>query len=185
VDEQLLALARRALQRLTQAEREARLARIEFVRAVLHGSPPRDVATALGLSDQQLDEILQRSGGAGRLGRRHAPDAEVLICTFCGRSQREVRRLIAGPGVYTCDQCVALAEGVTRTGTAARTQLGTVQAVPRQDRQSRCSFCHKNRDQVTALAAIAPNNKRAGSEPTAICTECLSLCRETLTEELA
>jgi ClpX C4-type zinc finger len=31
-----------------------------------------------------------------------------LKCSFCGKSQRQVRKLIAGPGVYICDECVDL-----------------------------------------------------------------------------
>ncbi|MDR2778095.1 MAG: ATP-dependent Clp protease ATP-binding subunit ClpX, partial [Rickettsiales bacterium] len=33
---------------------------------------------------------------------------KALICSFCGKSQREVRRLITGPGVCICDSCVSL-----------------------------------------------------------------------------
>ena len=33
---------------------------------------------------------------------------KVLHCSFCGKSQHEVRKLIAGPAVYVCDECVAL-----------------------------------------------------------------------------
>ena len=29
-------------------------------------------------------------------------------CSFCGKRQEQVRRLVAGPGVYICDQCIAL-----------------------------------------------------------------------------
>jgi len=32
----------------------------------------------------------------------------MLRCSFCGKSQKEVRKLIAGPGVYVCDECVTL-----------------------------------------------------------------------------
>lgn len=31
-----------------------------------------------------------------------------LFCSFCGKSQKAVRKLIAGPGVYICDNCVCL-----------------------------------------------------------------------------
>ena len=31
-----------------------------------------------------------------------------LICSFCGKSQEQVRKLIAGPGVYICDECIDL-----------------------------------------------------------------------------
>ncbi len=34
--------------------------------------------------------------------------ATTLFCSFCGKSQEEVKRLIAGPAVYICDECVAL-----------------------------------------------------------------------------
>ena len=31
-----------------------------------------------------------------------------LKCSFCGKSQEQVRKLIAGPGVYICDECIDL-----------------------------------------------------------------------------
>lgn len=34
--------------------------------------------------------------------------ADVLKCSFCGKSQKQVRKLIAGPGVYICDECIDL-----------------------------------------------------------------------------
>jgi ATP-dependent Clp protease ATP-binding subunit ClpX len=34
-------------------------------------------------------------------------DADVT-CSFCGKSRRQVKALIAGPGVFICDKCVAL-----------------------------------------------------------------------------
>ena len=122
----------------------------------------------------------EQAAGSGREG---TPDTD-LACTFCGRSQHEVRKLIAGPGVYICDACVELAEGVASSGTAATTQLGAVHAVPEQDRRARCRFCGKNRDQITGLAAMAAETGSEGSGPASICTECLSLCNEILTEEL-
>lgn len=35
-----------------------------------------------------------------------------MYCSFCTKSQDEVAKLIAGPGVYICDGCVALCEGI-------------------------------------------------------------------------
>jgi len=32
----------------------------------------------------------------------------ILYCSFCGKSQHEVRKLIAGPTVFICDECVEL-----------------------------------------------------------------------------
>lgn len=39
---------------------------------------------------------------------------KLLYCTFCGKSQHEVRKLIAGPSVYICDECVDLCNEVIR-----------------------------------------------------------------------
>ena len=37
------------------------------------------------------------------------PEApEIFSCSFCGKSQKDVKKLIAGPGSYICDECVAL-----------------------------------------------------------------------------
>ena len=46
---------------------------------------------------------------------------ELLKCSFCGKSQKQVKKLIAGPGVYICDECIDLCneiieEDVTDTG---------------------------------------------------------------------
>ena len=35
-------------------------------------------------------------------------DIAKLCCSFCGKSQHEVRKLIAGPTVYICDECFGL-----------------------------------------------------------------------------
>ena len=37
-----------------------------------------------------------------------------LYCSFCGKSQHEVRKLIAGPSVYVCDECVELCNDIIR-----------------------------------------------------------------------
>ncbi|HET7005089.1 MAG TPA: ClpX C4-type zinc finger protein, partial [Candidatus Binatia bacterium] len=35
-----------------------------------------------------------------------------LVCSFCGKSQDEVRKLIAGPTVYICDECIDLCNDI-------------------------------------------------------------------------
>lgn len=37
---------------------------------------------------------------------------ELLTCSFCGKSQRQVKKLIAGPGVYICDECIDLCNDI-------------------------------------------------------------------------
>ncbi len=59
---------------------------------------------------------LRSEEGAGRAKRdrgsnplaRPTESNEQLLCSFCGKSQRQVKKLIAGPGVYICDECIDL-----------------------------------------------------------------------------
>ena len=47
-------------------------------------------------------------------GKRGSDDDKLLYCSFCGKSQHEVRKLIAGPSVYVCDECVELCNDIIR-----------------------------------------------------------------------
>ncbi|MDY6989424.1 MAG: ATP-dependent Clp protease ATP-binding subunit ClpX [Thermodesulfobacteriota bacterium] len=42
------------------------------------------------------------------MAKRRGVDADGLRCSFCGKSQEEVKKLIAGPAVYICDECIEL-----------------------------------------------------------------------------
>lgn len=44
-------------------------------------------------------------------------DDKVLYCSFCGKSQHEVKKLIAGPSVFVCDECVELCNDIIREET--------------------------------------------------------------------
>ena len=37
---------------------------------------------------------------------------QITLCSFCGKSHSEVRKLIAGPGVYICDNCILVCKNV-------------------------------------------------------------------------
>ena len=55
-------------------------------------------------------------------------DGKLLYCSFCGKSQHEVRKLIAGPSVFICDECVELCNDIIReeledTGEAGHDKL--------------------------------------------------------------
>jgi ATP-dependent Clp protease ATP-binding subunit ClpX len=55
-------------------------------------------------------------------------DGKLLYCSFCGKSQHEVRKLIAGPSVFICDECVELCNDIIReeledTGDTAQDKL--------------------------------------------------------------
>ena len=45
-----------------------------------------------------------------------------LTCTFCKKSEHDVRKLVAGPGVYICDACVEIAHRIVTGSDAAAPQ---------------------------------------------------------------
>lgn len=87
-------------------------------------------------------------------------DGDLLHCSFCGRAQRQVAKLVAGPGVYICSGCVALARSWPAVPSPGRT----------------CSFCGQwdpDKGRVTVHGAAA------------ICARCLDLCDEIIAEDQA
>ncbi|MDD6792975.1 MAG: ClpX C4-type zinc finger protein, partial [Thermobifida fusca] len=48
---------------------------------------------------------------------------DLLKCSFCGKSQKQVKRLIAGPGVYICDECIDLCNEIIEEEFADATEL--------------------------------------------------------------
>ncbi len=48
------------------------------------------------------------SGGKGKRGGNMFSDKGQLKCSFCGKLQDQVKKLVAGPGVYICDECIEL-----------------------------------------------------------------------------
>jgi len=55
------------------------------------------------------DAILMSGSNHGK-----SDDGKLLYCSFCGKSQHEVRKLIAGPSVFICDECVELCNDIIR-----------------------------------------------------------------------
>ena len=49
---------------------------------------------------------------------------ELLKCSFCGKSQKQVKKLIAGPGVYICDECIDLCNEIIDEELASPVELG-------------------------------------------------------------
>jgi ATP-dependent protease Clp ATPase subunit len=100
---------------------------------------------------------------------------DVLSCSFCGRSQKQVTKLIAGPGVYICDGCMRRAQAViAEPGRTASAAIATIEQVSAETRAEQCSFCGKRRHQVAAMAAAGDAR---------ICDQCLELCDEIVTSE--
>ncbi len=205
MDETLLADARQAQERLIDAERDADVARADFHRAVrrlhLHGASLRELAGTFGLSHQRVHQIVESAGGSRRWlrGHRESRPAPQVACTFCGQGRAQARKLIAGPHVYICDDCVVLARDAINSGPVPGSLFGPVTTVRGQGQPAceprptmACSFCGKQFHQVDGLAASSAP-PAAGSVPAAsgailterpaICTECLDLCDEIIAED--
>lgn len=61
--------------------------------------------------------------------------AEMVKCSFCGKSQKQVKKLIAGPGVYICDECIDLCNVIIDEEFATPATVGTEQLpTPREIR---------------------------------------------------
>ncbi len=56
---------------------------------------------------------------------------KVFHCSFCGKSQHEVRKLIAGPSVYVCDECVSLCNDIINEETRGDKSSSHTEALPR------------------------------------------------------
>ena len=50
-------------------------------------------------------------------------DSDLLKCSFCGKSQKQVKKLIAGPGVYICDECIDLCNEIIEEELAETSEL--------------------------------------------------------------
>jgi hypothetical protein len=182
VDHNLLAEASAASSRVTELEDQLEGARADYRRSVrrlhLAGASMREVAEALGISHQRIHQIIEDGGVRRWRRRRRQEPPDQRLCSFCGREQRQVRKLVAGPGVYICDPCIMAAVGVRTSGRP--TKDPTLQPVPGRS-ELVCSFCGKARIQVQALVSALAHE---GHDPSTICDECLGLCGEILSGEL-
>ena len=155
---------------LADADRRALLSRAEYHTAIrrlhLAGGSVREVAQALSLSHQRVQQIVQGAGGTWwrRVWRTRTvrPDA---ICTWCGRPPSEVAKLIAGPRVYICDACIAAAERAA----SGRQTTGSFSLTPRVSIRRRCAFCGRTAGKDRPILVAAAGH---------VCGACLQMCRQ-------
>jgi hypothetical protein len=192
LDPELVREVEVARERLLEAQHAAERARADYHHAIrrLHagGGSLREIAEALRLSHQRVHQIIDEAPEPTRpwwrrRGRR--PQGPVGPCSFCGRSRKEVARLIAGPGVCICEQCVAQATRLS-AGAPEGWAEGPMRLEP-PGSEARCSFCGKDARQGALLVAGglagAPGGK-FGQDGARICDECLDLCLAILAEPL-
>jgi ATP-dependent protease Clp ATPase subunit len=85
----------------------------------------------------------------------------------------DVAQLIAGPGVFICEQCVRDASALAGPRDRARRRR-QLSVVPRAREDAKCDFCGK---QIAGVERIVAGTSAA------ICSECLALCRGELAGE--
>jgi hypothetical protein len=161
--------ARAAGEQLDAAERKVLEARGEYHTAIrrlhLAGASLREIAEALSLSHQRVQQIVNVAGGSWwRRAWRTRRSMQGAVCTWCDRPPSEVAKLVAGPNVYICDACVINASrvehGAARTGPLKLAKPGT---------RERCTFCQKR----------SSGQRTVVTGPSAhICGECLRISRE-------
>jgi ATP-dependent Clp protease ATP-binding subunit ClpX len=61
----------------------------------------------------------------------NAKSSSSLNCNFCGKSQKEVKKLIAGPGVYICDECIELCNDIIQDDVSQAQSKTTLDSVPK------------------------------------------------------
>jgi len=57
--------------------------------------------------------------------------SDLLKCSFCGKSQKQVKKLIAGPGVYICDECIDLCNEIIEEEFAETPDTGLLDELPK------------------------------------------------------
>src|SRR5258705_1439107 len=105
-----------------------------------------------------------------------ARPTNITLCSFCGKSHAEVKKLIAGPGVYICDNCVVLCKNVldkelitdTRKPSTASASPTTIQTVPKPADIKRHLDLHcigQEHAKKTLSVAVHNHYKRILTEP--------------------
>jgi len=62
---------------------------------------------------------------------RIGESVDMLKCSFCGKGQKQVKKLIAGPGVYICDECIDLCNEIIEEEFAETPAVGAVSELPK------------------------------------------------------
>jgi hypothetical protein len=170
IDEDLLRQAQESGVRLADAQRTVDLAKADYHHAVrrLHftGASMREIADALDVSHQRVHQIIEATGGTGGWKHAKAPTGD-LACSFCGLPRLEVRKLISGPGVFICADCVGLVHQVSMKSPTVVTTRSRFDLLPAAS-QLECSFCGKANEGMVSGPGVR------------VCGTCIDLCDEVL-----
>src|SRR5512133_716015 len=100
----------------------------------------------------------ERTGG--RHVARIGESGDLLKCSFCGKSQKQVKKLIAGPGVYICDECIDLCNEIIEEEFSEGGEVGLLDELPKphQIRQLLDSYVIGQSNAKKALAVAVYNH---------------------------
>jgi ATP-dependent protease Clp ATPase subunit len=86
---------------------------------------------------------------------RTSSDDDALLCSFCGKSKRQVEKLIAGPNVYICDECVELCNEILEEEVPAMRRLARAAVALEKATTAEVLFRDRHNEAVTELLAAA------------------------------
>jgi len=105
------------------------------------------------------------------------PDsAGYLSCTFCGKHQRKVRKLVRGVHAVICDQCVDLCNSIIAEGGPSY-PVASAHPAEKDYATTTCSFCARSKKDVSKLIVGPPEQF--------ICDRCVELCNSIIAEQLS
>ena len=83
---------------------------------------------------------------------------ELLKCSFCGKSQKQVKKLIAGPGVYICDECIDLCNEIIEEELAETTEVSLGELPSPREIYSFLNDYIVGQDQAKRILSVAVYN---------------------------
>ena len=86
-----------------------------------------------------------------------------LKCSFCGKTQDQVRKLVAGPGVYICDECIELCTEIVEEELGNEEEF-EFKDVPKEIREILDEYVIKDRAKKTLAVAVYNHYKRINTK---------------------
>jgi ClpX C4-type zinc finger protein len=113
-------------------------------------SAPRrgEIARELLQIGTALEERLKRAMGEDWDAQVPKFDEETtpVACSFCGKNQSEVRKLVAGPSVHICDECVELCKNIITEDLESKDKSTTNSAQAKKSEHRLCGVCMEERE---------------------------------------
>ncbi|MBX9771126.1 MAG: hypothetical protein K2X29_07130 [Candidatus Obscuribacterales bacterium] len=126
-----------------------------------HGMSYREIAVRLGVSHQRIHQLVDQGRKKERSWIRLVDYN--LKCSFCGLSNQEVSKLVAGSKIFICDVCADNCSAVVQTKKSIKTKNAHFKPLEEAAALS-CSFCAKPSRSKTAVV---------GTSDQQICEACL------------